>query len=77
MWECISQLILKDGDQVDEFVLEPHQAMILLEEKGELNKLLSNPLELEFQDEVNLKNPMVLRIGVHSTEDVQLCYKIS
>ncbi|MFI8923192.1 hypothetical protein ACQKG7_05530 [Lysinibacillus fusiformis] len=48
--------------------------MILLEEKVELNKILSNPLEFEFQEEVNLKNSMVLRIGVLSADDVQLCY---
>ena len=67
---------LSNGEQVDEFVLAPYQAMILLEEKEELNKLLSNPFELEFQEEVNLKNSMVLRIGVLSAEDVQLCYAI-
>ncbi|MGD6960057.1 hypothetical protein ACQCWA_20895 [Rossellomorea aquimaris] len=65
---------LSNGEQVDEFVLETQQAMILLEEKGELNILLSNPLELEFQEEVNLKNSRVLRIGVLSAEDIQLCY---
>lgn len=65
---------LSNGEQVDEFVLETHQAMTLLEEKGELNILLSNPLELEFQEEVNLNNSRVLRIGVLSAEDIQLCY---
>ncbi|WP_440614944.1 hypothetical protein [Bacillus subtilis] len=67
---------LSNGEQVDEFVLAPHQAMILLEERGELNNLLSNPLELEFQEEVNLKNSMVLRIGVLCAEDVQLYYAV-
>lgn len=65
---------LSNDEQVEKFVLSPHQAMILLEEKVELNKILSNPLELEFQEEVNLKNSMVLRIGVLSADDVQLCY---
>lgn len=65
---------LSNGEQVDEFVLAPYQAMIILEEKGELKKLLSNPLELEFQEEVKFKNSMVLRIGVLGAEDVQLCY---
>ncbi len=59
---------------MEKFVLSHHQAMILLEEKVELNKILSNPLELEFQEEVNLKNSMVLRIGVLSADDLQLCY---
>jgi hypothetical protein len=67
---------LSNGEQMDEFVLAPYQAMILLEEKGELNKLLSNSLELEFQEEVNLEKSMVLRIGILSAQDVQLCYKI-
>lgn len=67
---------LCNGEQVEKFVLAPHQAMILLEETGESNKFLSNPLELEFQEEVNLKNSMVLRIGILSAEDVQLCYAI-
>ncbi|MFJ7725884.1 hypothetical protein ACIQXV_06935 [Neobacillus sp. NPDC097160] len=67
---------LSNGEKVDEFVLAPYQAMILLEGKEELNKLLSNPLELEFREEVNLKDSMVLRIGILSAEDVQLCYKI-
>ncbi|WP_336989738.1 hypothetical protein [Bacillus infantis] len=65
---------LSNGEQMEKFALSPHQAMILLEEKVELNKILSNPLELEFQEEVNLKNSMVLRIGVLSADDVQLCY---
>lgn len=59
---------------MEKFVLSHHQAMILLEEKVELNKILSNPLEFEFQEEVNLKSSMVLRIGVLSADDVQLCY---
>lgn len=67
---------LSNGELVEEFVLASHQAMILLEEKGELNNLLSNPLELEFQEEVNLKNSKVLRIGVLHAEDIQLCYVI-
>ncbi|MCP3806614.1 hypothetical protein NLX78_05170 [Paenibacillus sp. Lou8.1] len=54
---------LSNGEQVDEVVLVTHQDMILLEEKGEWYNLLSNPLELEFQEEVNLKNSRVLRIG--------------
>lgn len=65
---------LSNGEKVEEFVLAPHQAMILLEEKGELNNLLRNPLELEFQEEVNLENSRVSRIGVLCAEDVQLCY---
>jgi hypothetical protein len=67
---------LSNGEQVNEFVLAPHQAMILLEVKEELEKLLSSPLELEFQEEVNLKYSMVLRIGVLCAEDVQLCYSM-
>ncbi|MFK9091707.1 hypothetical protein [Bacillus salipaludis] len=67
---------LSNGEQVDEFILAPYQAMILLEEKEELNNLLSNPLELEFQEEINLKNSTVLRIGILSAVDVQLCYAI-
>ncbi|MBT2624764.1 hypothetical protein J7I81_05130 [Bacillus sp. ISL-32] len=63
-----------NGEQVEKFVLEIHQAMILLEEQDELDKLLSNPLDLEFQEVVILKNSMILRIGVLSVEDVQLCY---
>jgi hypothetical protein len=46
---------LSNGEQVEKFVLAPHRAMILLEVKEELDKLLSNPLELEFQEEVILK----------------------
>ncbi|KSU86197.1 hypothetical protein AS180_19900 [Priestia veravalensis] len=65
---------LSNGEQVEKFVLSSPQAMILLEEKVELNKILSNPLELEFQEEVTLKNSIVLRIGVLSADDVQLCY---
>lgn len=65
---------LNTGEKVDEFVLAHYQAMILLEEKGELNKLKSNPLELEFQEEVILENSRVLRIGLLRAEDIQLCY---
>lgn len=67
---------LSNGEQIDKFVLEPYQVMILLEEKEELNKIISNPFGVEFQEEVNLKNSMILRIGVLSAEDVQLCYAI-
>ncbi|MBB2483499.1 hypothetical protein H5P36_25495 [Bacillus sp. APMAM] len=67
---------LSNGKQVDEFALEPYQAMVLLEEKGELSKLLSNPLKLEFIEEVKLNRSTVLRIGILSIEDVQLCYVV-
>ncbi|MGG0889322.1 hypothetical protein [Cytobacillus horneckiae] len=67
---------LSNGEHMDEFVLAPQQAMILLEEKGELNNLLRNHLELEFQEEVNLEGSRILRIGLLCAEDVQLCYMI-
>jgi hypothetical protein len=65
---------LSNGEQIDEFILAPYQAMILLEEKGELDKFLSNPFELEFIEEVKLKGSTILRIGILSAEDVQLGY---
>ena len=67
---------LSNGEQADEFVLAPHQTMILLEGKEELHNILSNPLDLEFQEEIKLEDSMVLRTGVFSAEDVQLCYKV-
>lgn len=67
---------LSNGEQLDEFVLESHQAMILLEEEEELQKLLINPLDLEFIEEVKLKSFTVSRIGILNMEDVQLCYAV-
>lgn len=67
---------LSNGEKMDEFILEPYQAMILLEEKEELSKFLNNFLELEFMEEVKLHNFTVLRIGILYDEDVQLCYAV-
>lgn len=67
---------LSNNEELEKFVLEYHLAMILLEEKGELTEILSNHLEIEFQDEVNLKNFTILRIGVLGAEDIQLCYVV-
>jgi hypothetical protein len=67
---------LSNGEQVDEFVLEPHQAMVLLEEKEEFKELQCNYFDTEFMEEVKLKSSTVYRIGILNAEDVQLCYKI-
>ncbi|MFB1050661.1 hypothetical protein [Paraliobacillus sp. JSM ZJ581] len=60
----------------DEFLLESYQAMILLEGKEELNKLVSNHFKLEFTEEVKLESFIALRIGILSDEDVQLYYMV-
>lgn len=67
---------LSNDEKLEKFVLESHRAMILLEEKGELTEILNYHLEIEFEDEVNLKNTTVLRIGVLGAEDVQLFYTV-
>lgn len=67
---------LSNGEQVDEFVLEPHQAMLLLEKKEELDKLQCNYSDMEFMEEVKLKSSTLYRIGILNAEDIQLCYKI-
>jgi sRNA-binding regulator protein Hfq len=67
---------LSNGEQLDEFVLESYQAMILLEEEEELQKLIGNPLDIEFIEEVILKSFTISRIGLFSIEDVQLCYAL-
>ncbi|AOY05578.1 hypothetical protein [Bacillus subtilis] len=68
---------LSNGEKIDEFILESNQAMILLEEREELNEFLKSfRLNLEFMEEVKLKNFTFLRIGIFCDEDVQLCYAV-
>jgi hypothetical protein len=65
---------LSNGEKVEDFILPSYQAMIILEEEEELIKLMKNPIELEFLDEVDLANIKILRIGIMRSEDVQLYY---
>jgi len=50
--------------------------MILLEEKGDLDKNLCTPLEMKFMEEVKLNNSTILTIRILNAEDIQLCYAI-
>lgn len=63
---------LNKGEEVEQFLLLPYQAMIILEEERELKKLLSNPIEIEYVEEV--LESTLLRIGVRNGDEIQLCY---
>ncbi len=65
-----------NGEEIGEFLLLTHQAMIILESKAETNQVLTNILELEFVEEIKLNITTLLRIGVYQSEDVQIYYSI-
>lgn len=68
---------LSNGERIEDFQLLPNQSMILLNNKEELEKVIQNKIELEFLDEVNLKdNIVILRIGMRNLEDIQLYYTL-
>jgi hypothetical protein len=61
-------------DRVEDFLLLPHQAMIILEQQAELIQLMRNKWDLEFLDEVNLSKMTILRVGIRQFNDIQLYY---
>lgn len=65
---------LSNGEKVEDFILPSYQAMIILEKEEELNQLIQNSMELEFMEEVYLKEMVILRIGMRSWDDIQLFY---
>ena len=67
---------LSNGEKVEDFILSFYQNMVILEGDIEFNKLLSNTLEVEFIEEVNLQSITIYRMGLDTIEDIQLCYAI-
>lgn len=67
---------LSNGEGVEDFTLPFYQVMIILEEERELTKLLQNQMELEYMEEVYLKDIVLLRIGRRQYDDIQLFYFI-
>ncbi|WP_181347387.1 hypothetical protein [Thalassobacillus sp. CUG 92003] len=63
-------------EKLGEFILPTYQAMIILDYKAEINQLLTEKKDIEFEEEVIFSNFTVLRFGVFQVEDVQLCYCI-
>ena len=51
--------------------------MIILGEEEELTKLLQNQMELEYMEEVYLKDIVLLRIGRAQYDDIQIYYFIN
>lgn len=65
---------LSNGEEVEDFILPSYQAMIILEEEEELYQLIQNQIQVEFIEEVNLKEVVIIRIGMFHCEDIQLHY---
>ncbi|WP_226528163.1 hypothetical protein [Metabacillus niabensis] len=65
---------LSNGERLEEFLLDNHQAIKIVENSKELDLLLQNTLGLEYVEEVQLKTITCLRIGIFQLEDIQLHY---
>ncbi|MCY8972165.1 hypothetical protein [Bacillus atrophaeus] len=65
---------LSNGEKIEEFLLENHQAILIVEDIEELDLLLQNRLELEYVEEVQLNSTLCLRIGIYQLGDIQLHY---
>ncbi|MCD7035333.1 hypothetical protein LRR81_13900 [Metabacillus sp. GX 13764] len=65
---------LSNGERIEEFLLENHQAILIVEDSKELDLLLQNRLELEYVEEIQLNSYLCLRIGISQLEDIQLHY---
>lgn len=67
---------LGNGEKIEDFRLPLYQTMIIVEEEGELTELIQNQMEIEFTEEIQLENTVLLRIGIRQYDDIQLCYFI-
>lgn len=67
---------LSNGEKIEDFLLMSYQSMIILENEGELVKVIQYKIELEFTEEVTLKGKVILRIGVRNLDDIQLHYTL-
>ncbi|MBS4223838.1 hypothetical protein [Lederbergia citrea] len=67
---------LSNGEQIEDFLLMPYQSIIILDNKEELVKVVQNKIELEFMEEVNLNDRVILRIGIRRLDDIQLHYTL-
>jgi hypothetical protein len=65
---------LSNGERIEEFLLDNHQAIVIVEESKELDLLLQNRLEVEYVEEVQLHSSLCIRIGISQLEDKQLYY---
>ncbi|SHN33774.1 hypothetical protein [Gracilibacillus kekensis] len=63
-----------NGESIEDFVLDSFQTILFFEKKEEIEKILDNPFELEFIEEVNLNGFTILRVGIFREHNVQLCY---
>ncbi|MGP4107945.1 hypothetical protein [Virgibacillus sp. L01] len=67
---------LSNGQGVDEFILPDHQTMVILELDEEFKKVIQKSLDMEYMEEVYMKDVLILRIGIRNLEEVQLHYNI-
>ncbi|MDK7433811.1 MULTISPECIES: hypothetical protein [Bacillus cereus group] len=65
---------LGNGERIEEFILENHLAILIVEDTIELDLLLQNRLDLEYVEEIQINSSMCLRIGISQLEDIQLHY---
>lgn len=65
---------LSNEEGIEKFLLENHQAILIVEDTEELDLLLQNRLELEYVEEIQLNSSLCLRIGISQLEDIQLHY---
>ncbi|WP_226668728.1 hypothetical protein [Metabacillus litoralis] len=65
---------LSNNEKLEDFILPSYQNMVILESEEEINNILINTLDLEFIEEVELKEVTIIRIGIICYEDIQLHY---
>lgn len=46
---------LRNGEQIEDFLLMPYQSIMILDNKGELVKVIKNKIEMEFVEKVYLR----------------------
>jgi len=62
------------GEEIDSFILNPNQSMVLVQRDEELTAILNEPLEIEFVEMVIHEGFMFYRIGYRNAEEIQLFY---
>ncbi|MBD8071550.1 hypothetical protein [Bacillus sp. PS06] len=67
---------LGNGERFENFQLSESQAIIILEELKERNDILKHQWDVEYLEEISVKDVTVERIGINLEFDIQLYYYV-
>ncbi|TYS18046.1 hypothetical protein FZC78_09465 [Rossellomorea vietnamensis] len=67
---------LNNGEAIEEFKLPFYQEMVILESKIEMDKIVKDIINLEFNEKIIFPSFMISRIGIFRGDDIQLYYFI-